>query len=507
MNFRNLRRWAPLCVLVLLSIVSWKVADRADIDNAAVSPEHYDHELATPLLAARRLPETVRAPIIDDNLQPAIDALIAGSAGNRICLTVEVDDRVLVNLEDSTPLVPASNQKILTTFVALEVLGPDHRFVTSVRIDGVIVDGVLQGNLFLVGGGDPYLSTDDWWSQYTETNGRSHTSLNTLADAVAATGLTSLTGGLFGDEALFDSVRHGPWPQRLIDQKQSGPLSALSVNEGHLGGWPREFTSSSQRAQTDNPPLHAAQVFASLLGERGITIPTAEVGVAPASSSRIAFIESPSLLDTVTHINSYSSNYGAEVVLKHLGIAAGGAGQGTTQAGAAAVLSHLSDQGFRTAGVVVMDGSGLADGVDLDGDGVPEQDLLTCALLADVLETADPDSDFAASLSIGGERGSLLTRFEESPAAGQVAAKTGTLNDVTALSGYVESLTESETSLIFTYVVNGELAGADVDLKAIQVPFIEQLAAYPVGPTIEDLNPLEPLPVPAATNSEEDQSE
>ncbi len=498
MNFRSLRRWLPLAVLITISVVAWRVADIVDVDNASVNPIRYDNELATPVLSARRIPETLRAPVIDANLQPAIAALVNGSAGNQICLTVEVDDRVLAEVSQTTPLVPASNEKLLTTYVALKLLGPDYRFTTSVRSDVAISQGVLDGNLYLVGGGDPFLSTDDWWTQYAEASGRAHTRLEDLADAIVATGLTQVTGSLVGDESLFDSVRTGPWPQRLIDQRQSGPLSALAVNEGHTR-WPQEYVSATQRQQTDNPPLHAADQLAALLRERGVTIGGTDAGLTPATALVIAAVNSPPLLDIITHINSYSSNFGAEIVLKHLGLQV--AGVGTTKAGAQAVFDTLQAEGFTVAGLSVLDGSGLADGVDLDSDGIPEQDLLTCTLLAEVLDKAEPDSDFARSLSIGGERGSLLTRYEDSPAAGQIFAKTGTLNDVSALSGYVESISEPGTTIIFSYVVNGREAGISVSLKDLQRPFIEQLAAYPVGPTIADLDPepvmANPTPLPS----------
>ncbi len=500
MSFRSIRRWVPLIVLVAVSIGAWSMADAVDVDQASTTPRYYEQELGTPVLSARRLPETLRAPVIDDNLQPAIDALVNGSAGNQICLTVEVDDRVLAEVSQTTPLVPASNQKILTTYTALEVLGSDTRFTTQVRMEGAIVDGVLDGNLFLVGGGDPFLSTDDWWTQYTESDGRAHTRLETLADAVAASGITQLNGVLYGDESLFDDVRFGPWPQRLIDQKQSGPLSALSVNEGHLDGWPEEFIAVGQRHQTDNPPLHSANVFARLLADRGVAISQTGTGLAPPGAVEIASIQSPPLLDIVTHINSYSSNFGAEIVLKHLGLAE--AGLGTTAAGAQAVFNTLASRGFTTTGLSVLDGSGLADGIDSDEDGILEQDLLTCSLLSEILEAAEPDSDFAHSLSIGGERGSLLKRFTDSIASGQIHAKTGTLRDVTALSGYVESTSEPGTTIIFSYVVNSRETGLTDDLKALQKPFVEQLASYPVGPTIDDLVPNATTPSLAPPSEE-----
>lgn len=499
MSFRSVRRWIPLAILVAVAVLSWRTADAVDVDDAATEAVYYEQQLSTPVLSVRRIPETLRAPIIDDNLMPAIEAIAAGSAGNQFCLTVEVEDRILAEISDSVPLVPASNQKILTTYAALKILGPDHTFETTVTREGEIVEGTLEGNLFLVGGGDPFLSTTNWWTQYAESDGRSNTSLEQLADQVAASGITSVTGTLFGDETLFDNLRSGPWPQRLIDQKQSGPLSALSVNEGHVNGWPEEYVSPGQRSVTDDPAHHAVRIFQALLAERGISIASAEVGISPSSAVDVATVSSPSVLELVTHINSYSSNFGAEMVLKHLGIA--GSRQGSTQAGARAVFELLEAEGFDMTGVTVLDGSGLADGIDVNEDDVLERDLLTCGLLADILAKAEPDSDFADSLSISGERGSLLKRYLESSAAGLVFAKTGTLNDVTALSGYVESAEESETTLIFSYVVNGEFAGQTTSLKDLQQPFVEALANYPEGPTIDLLRPLDPMSVPVPSPS------
>ncbi len=470
-----LRRWLPLVILVVVAIAAWQTARLSDTDTVADTEIDYVSDIVTPVLSARRIPETLRAPVVDSNLVPTVDDVVAGSAGFVSCVTVEADDRVIQEVDAMVPLVPASNQKLLSTYAALLQFGPDYRFTTTVRADGVITDGVLDGDLYFVGGGDPFLSTDSWRSQYEETSGRYHTRLEDLADAVVAAGITEVSGSLFGDESLFDDVRVGPWAQRLIDQRQSGPLSALTVNEGHLN-WPEVFTSSSNRSQTDNPPLHAAQVLSSLLSDRGVSIGGVEAGVAPLTSVPVAEVVSPALVEVITHVNSYSNNYGAEILVKHLGIA--NAGVGSTEAGAAAIAEILARQGIDMTGAVIDDGSGLA-----------ETNRVTCRLLSDLLDHAGPESAFAQTLSIGGERGSLFRRHEGTPADGNVFAKTGTLNGVTALSGFVESPTEEGSWITFTYIANGEFAGINEELKAIQEPFVEDLADYPEGPTIDDLDP------------------
>ncbi len=470
-----LRRWLPLVILVVIAIAAWQTARISDTDIEPPTAIDFESDIVTPILSARRVPETLRAPVIDANLVPAVDEIVSGSAGFAACVTVEADDRVIKEVDPTVPLVPASNQKLLATYAALIQFGPDYRFTTTVRADGVITDGVLEGDLYFVGGGDPFLSTDSWRSQYEETSGRYHTRLEDLADAIVASGITQVTGSLLGDESLFDDVRVGPWAQRLIDQRQSGPLSALTVNEGHVS-WPEVFTSSINRSQTDDPPVHAAQVLAALLVERGVSIGGTGSGIAPLTAVPIAEVVSPALIEVITHVNSYSNNYGAEILLKHLGVA--NAGAGTTRAGADAVFEILERQGIDMTGAVIDDGSGLA-----------ETDKVTCRLLSDLLDDAGPESAFAQTLSIGGERGSLFRRHDGTTADGHVFAKTGTLNGVTALSGYVESPTEDGSWITFTYIANGEFAGINEELKAVQEPFVEDLADYPEGPTIDDLDP------------------
>ncbi len=494
LSVRLVRRYLPLVFLVLLAGLAWRAAGAADVDDERLEPILYEQDLTTPVLSARRVPRSLQAPIADDAIQPAIDAVLAGSTPTT-CLIVTVDGRVIANQNPGLPVVPASNQKILTSYVALSLFGPDLTFTTELRSTGMTVDGVLEGDLFLVGGGDPFLSTDNWWTQFDDQDGRAHTRLEVLADQVAASGITSVSGALFGDESMFDSERYGPWATRLIDTRQSGPLSALVVNEGFVS-WPEKYTGSFRpRVPTDNPPAHAAEVFAALLGERGVAVRAGGALAAPPEAALVAQIVSPPLSELTEHVSSYSNNFGAEMLLKYIGLTQRGVG--STAVGAEAMAAALADRGFAMSGVTLFDGSGLS-----------EETTLTCQLLTDVLLDAGPTSPFAQGLSIGGVRGSLLTRHLASAATGQVFAKTGTLNDVTALSGYVLSPVEPGTTLSFAYVVNGQLAGQDDRIRRLQEPFVDQLATYPAGPSLETISPRAPstnaLPESEALTTESD---
>ncbi len=482
---RFLKYWVPPVLLAVIALVAWRAANRADFDEVDGTAIEYDLSLETPMLSARRAPLTLRAPISDAAIGPAIDRIAQRSPSQQTCLVVRNGDRMLGGSQEvSGGLVPASNQKILTTYAALGILGPEFTFNTRVAGTASVVDGVLTGDLYLIGDGDPFLITDGWLDQYEEIGGRSHTRLETLADALAATGLTQVTGALFGDESLYDDIRYGEWDVRLIDQKQSGPLSALTVNEG-FSDWPEDFRSSFRgRAVVDDPPLNAVSVFNQLLAERGITFGAGPaVGVSPPGAIELASVPSPPLLDIVTHINSYSSNIGAELVLKRLGLAVLGAG--STAAGSEVVTNYLTEQGIPMADVLIFDGSGL-----------DEDNRLTCDAVASILAGAGPDTPLGISLSIAGQRGSLANRFVDSPAEGLVLAKTGTLRGVRALSGYVESAvpSDAEAYVTFAYMINDENLLVEADILPLQDELVSELTTYPGGPTVAQLSPKPPSP-------------
>ncbi len=470
-------RWLPLVLLTAASVFSWRTAQSTNSNETETLAITYEQSLTTPVLSARRVPRTLQAPIAEDAVEPAVDEIATRSTPTS-CFVVTLNGQAVNDENGSLPLIPASNEKILTTWAAIATLGEDRTFTTEIRITNTPVAGVLTGDLYLVGGGDPFLVTANWPTQFTEQEGRAFTSLEALADKVLAAGITQITGTLYGDESYFDSVRFGPWDQRLIDQKQSGPLSALSVNQG-FASWPEVYPNLPQtRDMAADPAQNAAAVFARLLSERGIVVGPAAAGTAPDTAVMIAEIQSATLVDIATHINSYSDNYGAEILTKHIGLEVSGVG--STEAGAAAIRDALAMNGtMPITGVIINDGSGLA-----------ESNRLTCDLLVAVLSTATPDSTFATTLSIAGERGSLLNRFAGDEFDGQVFGKTGSLNTVTALSGFVVSDTDQDGYAVFSIIINGELART---YDALQEEVIKVLADFPDAPEVEELDPTDPI--------------
>jgi D-alanyl-D-alanine carboxypeptidase/D-alanyl-D-alanine-endopeptidase (penicillin-binding protein 4) len=300
-------------------------------------------------------------------------------------------------------LRPASNQKLATTYAALTALGPSFRIETDVLGDGEQSGSTWQGDLVLKGYGDPDLS----FSQ-----------LNSLARQVAADGIRHVTGRILGDESWFDTRRTGVGWKAQFYLHESPALSALIVNRGWTG-----------RYETTRPALMAAQVFRRDLRHAGVTVEGgAAIGVASAQAAPLAEVQSARLSALVRHMDVYSDNFYAEMLLKEVGAVQGS--RGSAPAGLAVERGLLRAAGVPLGGVRMVDGSGLS-----------LLDRWTPLGLATLLRTMWQDTDLrpylVAALPIAGETGTLEHRMRKAPAHGLVRAKTGTTDNASSLSGFV----------------------------------------------------------------------
>jgi len=197
-------------------------------------------------------------------------------------------------------------------------------------------------------------------------------------------------------------------------------------------------------------------------------------GRAPAATTLVTTIDSPPLSEVVGEILQHSDNMGAEMLVKELGVRFGGAG--STAAGLAVIRDHLAASGAPMDGVATVDGSGL-----------DRSDHLTCQLLQQILAAAGDDSELARALPVAGRNGTLYKRFVNSPAAGKVRAKTGSLLGVAALTGFATGATADGTALHFSLLANElptEATGA-----RLQDNLVDVLAAYPQAPPAEAIGP------------------
>jgi D-alanyl-D-alanine carboxypeptidase/D-alanyl-D-alanine-endopeptidase (penicillin-binding protein 4) len=313
--------------------------------------------------------------------------------------------------------VPASVEKLYTSAAALRRFGATGVLATS-ALASVAPDalGVVNGNLYLRGGGDPSFDAPD---------------VGLLADELAATGLTEATGRVIGDETLFDGLR-GPPSSGFATSFDVGPLSALTFNRG--------FTGKRRPLFQASPPKSAAQALAAALRRRGVTVRrSARAGAAPVAAIPLASVGSPSIAELITAMNVPSDNFIAETLIKTLGARFGGAG--STSAGAAVVRSSIAELGIRTSAV---DGSGLSRANRTSPKAVVS--LLTAM---DESELAAP---FEGSLPVAGRTGTLHDRMRGTAARDNCRAKTGTLANVSALAGYCT--TRDGGRVAFAFLMN-----------------------------------------------------
>jgi D-alanyl-D-alanine carboxypeptidase/D-alanyl-D-alanine-endopeptidase (penicillin-binding protein 4) len=293
----------------------------------------------------------------------------------------------------NAPLLPASNEKLALTYAALIVLGPDYRLRTELLGEGHLRDGVVwQGDLILRGYGDPTLD---------------RAGLLELARRLRAEGIRRVTGRLIADESWFDGRRSGPGWKSYFVPGESSPLSALSA--GGAGA------------------LETARMFRKALAQAGVHVAGGTKRLR-AGGWPLAVRFSPPLEEIVREMDVESDNHTAELLLKQLGAVAGRAG--STAAGAAVVRSVLADHTVPLTGVRIADGSGLS-----------ALDRLTAKALVTILQRAWVDRDlrpvFFRVLPVAGRDGTLRDRLRRAPGRGNVRAKTGTLTNASALSGYV----------------------------------------------------------------------
>ncbi|MGH9209267.1 MAG: D-alanyl-D-alanine carboxypeptidase/D-alanyl-D-alanine endopeptidase [Acidimicrobiales bacterium] len=432
----------------------------------------------TPVLSARRAPEVLAAPIADRRLAADLEAWVAQSRPGA-CLVVEAGDDTLFAHNPTAPLAGASTQKLLTATALLLAYGPDHRLETVVGATAPVSDGIVPGDLFLVGGGDPLLATPAYGAGLNRNRG-GYLTVDPVAivDAIAAAGVTRIEGSVVGDDSRYDAERYHPvWPGRFRAQSVVGPVSALNVNDG-FGFYFNDGMGAGAGATLD-PATNAAAVITQLLRQRGIAVAgEARAGQAPGSLTSVATIPSATVREIVAEMLTDSDNDTAEMALKEVGVAENGAG--TWQGGAAAATALLTEAGVGMDGVSIVDGSGLSD-----------TNRVTCQLLVDLLTLPETGPVLVDGLAVAGETGTLAGRWEGTAVEGRLRAKTGTLNNVTSLSGRVSPVQGG--TLTFSYVLNvaapQAIETADVDR---QNGLADILVNYPRGVDVTALQPAPP---------------
>ena len=420
--------------------------------------------LTAPVLSARRAPGVLARLVADQRLRADLDAALAdpalGPGRDRSCLVVTTGGRPVVARRPDLALIPASTLKVLTASAVLARIGGDERLLTEVRAAAPAgADGIVDGHLWLVGGGDPLLATADYAASFPNQP-PVVTPFEHLADALVAAGVRQVRGAVVGDESRYDTQRYLPtWKPSYREDGDIGPAGALVVNDGFVAFGPRPIAA-------EQPALHAASVLGALLAARGVSVagaPTA--GVTPPGTTVLAAVPSPPIATVVGEMLRESDNGTAELLVKELGRRFGAGG--TTADGLAVASDALVGAGLPVGQLTTVDGSGLDRG-----------NRASCALLLATLAAAGPAGPIGGALPVAGRDGTLAPRFRGHPAAGRLRAKTGSLNGVVGLAGYLDR--DASPPLSFALLAN-ELP-RDALGRRLQEDVAAALARYPDGP-------------------------
>ena len=404
--------------------------------------------------------------------------------------------------------LPASNMKLLTTALALDTLGPEYRFRTTVETNGTLApDGKLSGDLILVGRGDPNLSNRKFpYETKEEFDGPPEKALAELSDAIASRGVKEIAGDVVGDDSYFPRERYPDgWEIDDMVWEYGAAISAIVVDDNTVtltltpgekaGGTvtgvveppTREFVVKNEvstigakekpdlRLTRDpggdtvvvtgvmpaasaprklvlaiqEPALHAANLLAQLLKERGIKLGGAvraqhDPDQGEATRTVLAEHLSVPLKDSVKLVNKISQNLHTEVLLR---TAARQQGRWATPED----LQKFPEAFYAKAGIPE------GDVIQTDGSGLSRHDLVTPRAFVALLVYAQKQAWFPAylaSLPLAGADGTLNERMKEPPLAGRIHAKTGSVTHVRALSGYAE--TPGGRKLIFSFLSNNQ---------------------------------------------------
>jgi serine-type D-Ala-D-Ala carboxypeptidase/endopeptidase (penicillin-binding protein 4) len=374
---------------------------------------------------------------------------LAGSASGAYVYDIS-GNKPIFAWRAGTSRILASNTKLFTSAAALTRFGVEGTLGTEVLGDGELDEGgVWRGDLYLRGGGDPTFGSGTFARKFYGGGA----TVQQLAKLIDQAGIERITGRVYGDESLHDSLRGGP-DSGFGVSVWVGPLSALSYNRG--------LANEGGSAFQLNPPSFAAARLDDALEARGIAVrrkPAA--GVATAGLDVLASVDSPPMERLIRLMNEPSDNFFAELLAKDMAMQVNGVG--TTSAGAALAAGFARRVGARAR---LVDGSGLSRGNRASPAAVVQ--LLRAMYTRDQVES----DAYIESLAIAGSEGTLKDRMRRGPAHRRCVGKTGTLSDVSALSGYCE--VTSGNTYAYSILMNGV---SPTGARILQNRMLQRIAA------------------------------
>ncbi len=466
--------------------------------------------LYIPLFAGTR----DKLTILKNDIERIIHHAEKGAVVGIDVVSVKTNERIY-SKNHKQRFIPASLIKILTLGAALDILGIDYAYKTGIYTDGKIEDGILHGNLYLKGSGDPSLVTND---------------LEHLVKNLHMIGIEEVKGSLVVDASAFDSTALAPgWMVEDTTFVSSAVPSALSINQSCFDIWIRPANAESAPAvvlsdlpnvelpflidnqtltlsniqdskqleiTTDNkgkqaviriagnlnlqsapqlrrvpikdPAIMAGSIIKEFFKRHQMTFRGAvQEGMTPVNALVLAEHSSDSLLSIGQKMCKESDNFFAHCLFKTLGKEVQGP-PGSWQSGSQALREFLANK-------VRLEPS---DMVLLDGSGLSRYNLMTPAQIVEFLSWAHHNvsigSEFKTTFSMAGIDGTLKNRLQ--PLQGKLRAKTGTMTGVSNLCGYV--FTKDGEELAFTIMVNGSTKESKEIYKQLIDPICMELANF-----------------------------
>jgi serine-type D-Ala-D-Ala carboxypeptidase/endopeptidase (penicillin-binding protein 4) len=431
--------------------------------------------LTTPLLSYRRTAVALSRQLNLDAFEDAV-ASFMNQIDEQSCAAVSLNGELAGAANADRPVIPASTQKILVAAVAEDVLGEDFRYRTTL-VGPAPTDGVIAGDVYLVGGGDPVLS-GEWYpdSDLDRFPAFNITSIDELARQLAAAGVDRIEGAVRGDGSRYDDEYYiDSWGDGVAGI-EAGPYDALLVNDARVLG---------EEQRGSDPSESGAREFVRILTEQGITVTGGSgAGVAPGNAEELAAVDSLPLSAIIEEMLTNSDNNTAEMLVKEIGLAVSDVG--TRPAGLDAIAATIDSWGIDTTGLVLGDGSGLS----LDN-------RITCATMIGVLQHAGFDSAVGDGLPIAGETGTLRNIFVDTPVEGRLRGKTGTLNNlpydedppaVKALAGYLP--VDGGGAIEYVLLLNGGIITDQSEYRPIWAELATALNSFPAVASPATLGPV-----------------
>ncbi len=432
--------------------------------------------------------------------------------------------KIIVDQNSSISVAPASNMKLLTSSAALDILGEDHKFITRIYYDGTIdKHGTLNGNVYLVGGGDPTLGYD-----LVEGSVPLDALMESWVKAFKKIGIKKVKGNIFADDLLYDKKTiPDNWSWIDIGNYYGTGANALTINNNlyflyfkpssKVGGTAEvlrtepiidglEFTNymkTGKKGSGDNgyiycaplqfnatlrgtipsgvdefsikgsipdPPLFAVQKLKMSFSEKGINVEgTAQKlknKISYDNSKMITETHSPSLKDIIYIVNKRSDNLYTEMLFKAIGLAS--EGSGTIESGEKAVKQFLKQNSINSDGLMMYDGCGLS-----------RSDAVTAKMITDLLEIVTKKeyyNPFFNSLAVVGDPNDI--GFFKSMGRGteiekNAHIKSGTISGVRAYSGYLKD--KKGRTIVFSLIANN-FNGEGSDVSYVHKKIMIELA-------------------------------